>query len=46
MIKAVVVRKEAAWKEVLGVGMRLSKKDVWRLTKKIRERLKYQSIKS
>ena len=38
-VKAAVKRKEAAWKEVL-LEMKIQKKDVWKLTKKKRERFK------
>ena len=40
MVKVVVERKEAVWKEVWDLEMRLQKEDVWRFIRKKRERLK------
>ena len=40
MVKVAVERKEAAWKGVLELEMRLQKKDIWKLTKKRRKSLK------
>ena len=40
MIKAIVERKESAKNVIWELGMRLQKANVWRFTKKKRERLK------
>ena len=40
MVKVAVERKEAGWKGVLELEMRLQKKDIWKLTKKRRKSLK------
>ena len=40
MVKVAVERKEAGWKGVLELEMRLEKKYIWKLTKKRRKSLK------